>query len=117
MGEPGAVLFRRSSIAAVGLFDASIPYVVDLDYWLRLLAIGAAYYIAEPLASFRISSISWSVAIGRKQTEQFVQLIDRLSRLGAVRLSRWDRLIGAMAAKRNVFLRLAVYRLVIRNST
>lgn len=116
VGEPGAVLFRLSSVAKVGKFDASIPYVVDLDYWLRLLAEGSAYYIAEPLASFRVSNISWSVAIGKKQTEQFVRLIDRVSTRGTVHLSRWDKFVGYFAARRNVLLRLAIYRLVIRRA-
>ena len=116
VGEPGAVLFRLSSVAKVGVFDASIPYVVDLDYWLRLLAEGSAYYIAEPLASFRVSNISWSVAIGKKQTEQFVRLIERISAGGAVHLSRWDKFVGRTAARCNVLLRLAIYRLVIRKA-
>lgn len=116
VGEPGAVLFRLSSVAKVGMFDASIPYVVDLDYWLRLLAEGSAYYIAEPLTSFRVSNISWSVAIGKKQTEQFVQLIDRVAARGTVHLSRWDKFVGYLAARRNVLIRLAIYQMVIRRT-
>ena len=53
IGEPGGVMFRRALADTVGPFDATFPYVVDLDYWLRLLAHGDGYYVPETLASFR----------------------------------------------------------------
>ena len=55
IGEPGAVLFRRDLALKVGGFYAENPYVIDLDYWLRLLAQGDAYYLDQPLASFRVN--------------------------------------------------------------
>ena len=42
IGEPGGVLFRGDVAARIGGFDATFPYVVDLDYWLRLLEHGDA---------------------------------------------------------------------------
>ena len=55
VGEPGGILFRRGATASVGAFDGSLPYVIDLDYWIRLLTMGDAYYLEEPLVSFRVS--------------------------------------------------------------
>lgn len=69
LGEPGAVLFRRALAQRVGAFDARQPYVIDLDYWFRLLAHGDAYYCDEALASFRVSASQWSVALGRQQSQ------------------------------------------------
>ncbi|MDP3441090.1 MAG: glycosyltransferase family 2 protein [Azonexus sp.] len=42
LGEPGAVLFRQSLADKIGLFDATNPYVIDLDYWFRLMVHGDA---------------------------------------------------------------------------
>ena len=68
IGEPAAVLFRRSTVDVVGPFSARFPYVIDLDYWVRLLQHGNAFYSAEALASFRVSPQQWSVAIGSRQS-------------------------------------------------
>lgn len=113
VGEPGAVLFRRTASQVVGKFDASISYVVDVDYWLRLLAVGDAYYLCNPLASFRVSAISWSVAIGSRQIEQYWQFIDRVARAYPSRLSAVDRISGRVRAIFNTLLRMVFYRLVV----
>jgi len=55
IGEPGGVMFRRALARQVGPYDATFPYVVDLDYWLRLLEHGDGYYLPETLVSFRVS--------------------------------------------------------------
>ena len=113
MGEPGAVLFRRADAHRIGVFDASIPYVVDLDYWVRLLAIGDAYYISENLAAFRVSAISWSVAIGSDQIAQYWAFVDRVHAVQSGVLSTADRLLGKIRAAVNTVLRLAFYRLYV----
>ena len=51
IGEPSAVMFRRSS-ARQG-FDASYPQVVDLEMWLRLLEQGMFAFTPEALCRFR----------------------------------------------------------------
>jgi glycosyltransferase involved in cell wall biosynthesis len=112
IGEPGSVLFRKEGAARAGRFDASIPYVLDLDYWVRLLRSGDAYYINEPLASFRVSVGSWSVRIGARQSLEYQQFIRKLSadqRFGA---SRPDILVGKLMAKVNAVLRSVLYRVL-----
>lgn len=113
MGEPGAVLFRSADAQRIGLFDASIPYVVDVDYWVRLLAIGDGYYISENLAAFRVSSISWSVAIGSGQITQYWKFIGRVDTTQRGVLSKTDRVLGKIRAAVNTVLRLAFYRLYV----
>jgi glycosyltransferase involved in cell wall biosynthesis len=114
IGEPGAVLFRRSFADKVGLFDASQPYVIDLDYWLRLLAHGDAWYLAEPVSAFRISRTSWSVAIGRNQGGQYASFLDRMQCARLIQVSAFDIMLGKFVAQINNILRLMFYRLVIR---
>ena len=70
----------KERAARVGGFDARHPYVIDLDYWLRLLMHGNAWYCPQALASFRVWGGSWSVAIGLRQSRDFSALMaDRKS--------------------------------------
>lgn len=54
IGEPTAVLFRRSD-AARG-FDPRYEQAFDLEMWCHLLRRGAAAFVPEPLCSVRIHS-------------------------------------------------------------
>jgi glycosyltransferase involved in cell wall biosynthesis len=114
VGEPGSVLFRRALAQRVGAFDATNPYVIDLDYWFRLLAHGDAYYLPEPLAVFRVSSGSWSVAIGKDQTHDFRAFIHRVAPTPAYAVSALDVFLGCRMAALNTRLRRLFYRFALR---
>jgi len=114
IGEPGAVLFRRTLAQRVGRFDGQQGFVIDLDYWIRLLAHGDAWYMAEPVSSFRVSGGSWSVAIGRSQSRQYTDFITRVTAAGLVSCSRADLAIGKAATRLNTVLRLVFYRMFAR---
>jgi glycosyltransferase involved in cell wall biosynthesis len=113
IGEPGAVLFRTELARRVGGFDASIGYVVDLDYWFRLLLQGDAYYLPESLASFRVARGSWSIAIGSRQSEEFRNFIAKVAANPAFGVSAVDVAAGKLMARLNSMLRLLVYRVVL----
>ena len=113
IGEPGAVLLRKSLADKVGGFDASNPYVIDLDYWARLLAHGDAYCCAESLASFRVWRGSWSVAIGAGQSADFRRLMTKLGAGGALHASPLDRFFGRFTPALNNLARLVFYRLFV----
>ena len=115
IGEPGAVLMRKSLAVRVGPFDASIPYVIDLDYWVRLLEHGDAFYIANPLAAFRISSGSWSVAIGSRQSSEYRRFIAKIASNAQFGVSAVDVLVGNFASRVNNILRLLFYRFALRS--
>lgn len=114
IGEPGSVMFRRQLARSVGRFDASIPYVLDLDYWFRLLLEGDAYYIAEDLASFRVSSTSWSVAIGARQRIDFRRFIKKITENKAFSARYIDVISGNIMADINNYMRLIFYRLILK---
>jgi hypothetical protein len=103
------VLFRKSLADRVGRFDATNPYVIDLDYWFRLLSNGGAYCIPEPLAGFRVSRGSWSVAIGTGQSKDFRRFVDRAD----TSANFWDRLIGRFTPYLNNLGRLIFYHVYI----
>lgn len=50
IGEPSAVLFRRSTARH---FDGSFRQLIDVELWYHLLTEGAFYYIDQPLCAFR----------------------------------------------------------------
>ena len=114
IGEPGAVLMRRELAAKIGGFDGRNPYVIDLDYWFRLLAHGNAWYCAEPLAAFRVSAQQWSVVIGVDQGRDFRQFIARIQARGQLSTRLWDRLLGSFTPSLNNLARLVFYRLYLR---
>lgn len=113
IGEPGSVLFRRQLANSVGLFDASIPYVLDLDYWFRLLLKGDSYYLPEALTSFRVSRGSWSVAIGSKQSIDYRRFIGKIASDPDFSVRRIDILMGSIMAELNNYMRLVFYRFIL----
>ncbi|HZP61051.1 MAG TPA: glycosyltransferase [Opitutaceae bacterium] len=52
VGEPSAVMFRRS--AARRGFDPGWRQLMDLEMWFHLLSAGDLEYVAEPLCAFRL---------------------------------------------------------------
>ena len=115
VGEPGGVLFRRAIAEKIGGFDATFPYVIDLDYWLRLLEHGDASYIPDTLASFRVTPTQWSVAIGRSQAAQFSGLAVKMAQRSDLSVGPMELLAGRILAGANNILRLLMYRFAFRD--
>lgn len=114
IGEPGAVLFRRELAGRVGLFDASIPYVVDLDYWFRLLLHGDACYLPQPLASFRLAPGSWSATIGAGQAGEYRRFLRKIAADPRYAAGPVDVAAGSVMAQLNAGLRQLCYRWLAR---
>lgn len=114
IGEPGSVLFRTDQARRVGAFDATYPYVIDLDYWFRLLHHGDAYYITDTLSSFRLTVGSWSVAIGERQGTEFRGFVRRIAAAPGFFGTWFDLLCANVMATLNTYLRLVVYRLFLK---
>ncbi len=113
IGEPGAVLFRSSAARAAGRFNETRPFVIDIDYWLRLLKHGDARFTREPLASFRVSRSSHSVRILHRQAAEFGGFLRDISRSGLYRLSALEISRGAAAALANSVGRAVFYRFAL----
>jgi len=110
IGEPGSVMFRHKLARVAGKFDATIGYVLDLDYWVRLLLHGDAHYLASPLASFRVSGGSWSVRIGARQSLEYQLFIKKLTADPRYSATDMDVFAGKVMAKINALLRAMLYR-------
>lgn len=110
IGEPGNALFRRELVKKIGVYDATHPYLVDLDYWFRILLHGDAHYTSTQASSFRVCPGSWSVAIGSKQYRDFKGFVDKIHTDARFRISRTDWAIGLVRARLNTIARAIVYR-------
>jgi glycosyltransferase involved in cell wall biosynthesis len=53
-----ATFWRRSALVPSGLFDETLHYALDYDYWLRLSASSAPVIVDAALAEFRIHGAS-----------------------------------------------------------
>ena len=113
IGEPAAVLFRRSIVELVGHFSAEHPYVIDLDYWVRLLQHGNAVYSARPLACFRVSPNQWSVSIAGRQADDFVQFISTHSAFRKYQRNLRLMYVAKLRVHANSLLRMAFYSMFI----
>jgi glycosyltransferase involved in cell wall biosynthesis len=114
LGEPGAVLMRTRLARLVGPFDATNPYVIDLDFWFRLLSHGDAYFCDAALASFRVSAHSWSFRIGQSQDAEFIAFVQRATQLLNPPVSAFDLLLARLSARLNMWMRLVFYKLYLR---
>jgi glycosyltransferase involved in cell wall biosynthesis len=112
IGEPGNGLIRRELINKVGLYDGTNPYLIDLDFWFRVLTYGDAYYLAKYTSSFRVSQGSWSVLIGDKQYLDFRNFVGRVSKNSKFGITRSDVIAGLIKAKLNSIGRMFLYRLL-----
>jgi len=114
IGEPTAILFRADILNQVGNFNGSIPYLIDLELWCRILLHGKIYIISDPLCTFRVSSISLSVAIGSSQGRDFKAFADKLYKNKDYRLTWYDCALSKFRGYLNGVLRYLFYKFVLK---
>jgi glycosyltransferase involved in cell wall biosynthesis len=78
VGEPVVGLYKTSVFSKIGLYDDSNPYLVDLDFWVRVLLTGDLYVIPEPLVSFRISRGAMTSRLKSQQAKLFKQFAKKV---------------------------------------
>ena len=98
IGEPMAILFRKSAFKHAGNFRGD--YVIDLDMWSRLVNNGSALFIAERLSAFRISKTSWTSNLSKSQFSTVNMLSKKIAEENPKLVTRADlirgQLIGAL---------------------
>ena len=94
VGEPGSVMFRRSDYEAVGGWDASCVFNMDIDLFLRLLGRGDLYGQKESLAAFRVWTQSLSSHHDEEQFQENLRFIQRVR--DQYRIDAPDRRIAAL---------------------
>ncbi len=74
MGEPASGLFRREDFLEAGGYDERWRYFVDLEFWLKLLRRGDAWWIDRPLYRFRIHRRGASAGSRSISIDEFIRL-------------------------------------------
>ena len=110
LGEPCSVMFRRATMDRHLPWDDSLPYVIDLDMYSRVLADGTAVAIHQSLARFRMSTGSWSAALSDVQRQQFEGWRDRAVATGLLELSRAAILRSRLMSRVQHGLRQGAYQ-------
>jgi hypothetical protein len=114
VGEPGSVLFRAELLPQAGGFSATTTWLIDLDFWSRLLVLGEGYAISRPLCAFRVSVASESIRLWRSQVREFCDFMAALRREPKFHVSRLDCLLGGAMARVASLMRLFLYKFVLR---
>lgn len=96
-GEPLCVMMRREQMAVCGGFSGGRPYMIDLDYWCRMLKLGPLWAQRGTVGAFRVVSTSLSVQLRGRQSREAVSLFREL-REGTDGVSRLDLAEGAARA-------------------
>jgi len=109
-GEPCAVMFRTAAIEPHLPWDDSLPYVIDLDMYTRVLADGPGVAIRASLAQFRMATASWSASLSGVQRLQFDGWRDRAVATGLLDLSPSELLRSRLMASLQHGRRRAAYR-------
>lgn len=114
IGEPLTTMYRKSISDRVGRFDNSIPYCIDIDYWMRLLEHGSLYIIPHSLGAFRISPLAASTSLRRQQWIDMYHFYQRLHRTWRGELTRLDMTLGVSRSLILQYARRLVYVIYLR---
>ena len=97
-GESGAVLVRTAAARAAGGFSDRLPYLMDVDFYCRVLRHGGLYALGESLAAFRAHGGQASNAMVREQTTETLRLMRELRSASPRTVSTADWTLGAIRA-------------------
>ena len=115
IGEPMVGMIRRGSLSEDIKYDGSNPYMIDLDFWFKLLQKGNLYIIDDYLSAFRVSSGSLSASLNIKQFKLFKDFIHLQRQKNAI--NAFDERIGIISAFFVSLIRNFLFFYVIRNSS
>jgi len=109
IGEPVVGMFRKEAALATAGFSDEFPYLIDADFWFKLLDHGSLVAQSQTLCSFRISGTSWSARIGRKQFDQYMGFVRSLRHSGKYNLNDIDLLVSTIRCAANTLARLGFF--------
>jgi len=113
IGEPIAVLFRRSAWEHIGHFH-SAAYVVDLDFYLRLLGHFEAASTRQCVGAFRIHPHSWGSSMIKEQFSIF-RLLKKVWQDSEPSISMSDYIVGVTRGFVRIPLRLVAQQVLSRS--
>lgn len=110
IGDPVCVMWRRSATDQLGLFNPSVGYCTDMEYWLRLLSIGDLYYDTVPVGFYRIHKNAAAVRLANAVASDVVHAAKLQAQRGSITLSKMDFFLVSTEATLLSFLRQLCYK-------
>jgi glycosyltransferase involved in cell wall biosynthesis len=99
LGEPTAIMLRRSAFDSYGYFNPDLVSLCDWEYWARIAVNTGLCYVDEPLAYFRVHSTSESARM--RATGRFRLRLDPLIILYEMTYSPYYVRLRAIAGNQN----------------
>ncbi len=101
-----ATFWRKEALEKVGLFDESLHYAMDYDYWLRMLGTYRLHFIDQYLARFRIHPTSKAGSSAHAQFDAGLDIARNYTR---------SRLVLALH-RLHLFVTVGVYRQLLKQT-
>lgn len=114
IGEPGAVLLRASVLEEVEGFSAARNFVIDLDFWCRILFKGDIFISGETLCAYRVQKNSWSVGTTGSQFSDFHRYLHDFRRQRVCAFGYGDYVTGSLMALLSKYARAVIYGVFMR---
>jgi glycosyltransferase involved in cell wall biosynthesis len=114
IGEPVAGLFRKEILAKSGFYNGENIYMIDLDFWGRILKHGDLYVVDKVLYAFRISTDSLSATIGFAQVKLFNTFVDKLVADKDYQINFFDNYLAKIMALAMGIARNLIYLIYFR---
>ena len=114
LGEPSAVMFRAELLRRVNGFRDGRPYMIDVDFYCRLLKECDAVCLPQTLCAFRVSRGALSSQLSRSQAEQAKSFFAELASENPETLSLADLRTGQRRAMWLALARRLAYRWLFR---
>jgi glycosyltransferase involved in cell wall biosynthesis len=114
IGEPHASLIDINIIRKYEIRFGNNFYLLDLDFYSKVLIHGDCYLIKDTLSAFRLSTDSASYLMARKQTYYFNKFIKDIMNSGEYEISYIDYLLFITRLKIHTALKMIFYRINFR---
>jgi glycosyltransferase involved in cell wall biosynthesis len=112
IGDPVCTMWRRSATIQLGLFDTSVFYCTDMEYWLRLLSVGDLYYDSKPVGLYRIHKNATTVKIAKSVASDMVHTATIQAQRGSIKLSKYGLFVLCIKATLLSLLRQLCYKIL-----
>jgi glycosyltransferase involved in cell wall biosynthesis len=112
IGDPVVSTWRASAMRQVGMFDPTVVYCPDIEFWWRLLTVGDLYYDTLPCGFYRIHGNAAATGLADVAVRDFLYCAQLQVKRGSVTLSEVDRSVIALKAHVNNIARKLVYRML-----
>jgi glycosyltransferase involved in cell wall biosynthesis len=112
IGDPVVSTWRGAAMRQVGMFDPTVVYCPDIEFWWRLLTVGDLYYDTKPCGFYRIHGNAAATGLSDVAVRDFLYCAQLQVKRGSVTLSETDRSVIALKAHLNNIARKLVYRML-----